>query len=86
MKVDLLYGPQGTGHREILGSRNEHESGSPQSKPHIPLIPHKAWIAIVAVAVAITGIVTGLKWLTVAALGIWIAAILVFGRGKRNEE
>jgi hypothetical protein len=46
------------------------------------LIPHKAWIAIVAVAVALTGVLTGLKWMTVAALGIWIAAILVFGRGK----
>jgi len=46
------------------------------------LIPHKAWIAIVAVAVAMTGVFTGLKWLTVAALGIWITAMLVLGRGK----
>ena len=62
------------------------EPGSPPPMTHIPLNPHKTWIAIVAVAVALTGVFIGLKWLTVAALGIWIAAMLVFGRGKRNEE
>ena len=41
--------------------------------------------ALVAVAVALTGVVTGLKWLTVAALGLWIAAMLYFGTGKRKQ-
>jgi hypothetical protein len=45
----------------------------------------KAWFAIVAVAVALTGVITGLKWLTIAALGIWIAAMLLFGRGNRGS-
>ena len=42
--------------------------------------------AAVSIAVALTGIISGLKWLTVAALVLWIAAMLYFGTGKRKPE
>ena len=40
--------------------------------------------AVVAAAVAITGIATGLKWLTLAALILWFATMYIFGRGNRK--
>ncbi|MGA7306771.1 MAG: hypothetical protein WBW88_18000 [Rhodothermales bacterium] len=45
---------------------------------------HKPWFAAIAVAVALTGVVMGLKWLTVIALGLWVVAMIVFGRGRRR--
>lgn len=39
-----------------------------------------------AVATALTGLFTGLEWLTVVALIFWIAAMLHFGIGKRKPE
>jgi len=40
--------------------------------------------AVVAAAVAIIGIATGLKWLTLVALVLWFAAVYIFGRGNRK--
>ncbi len=48
------------------------------------LIP-KVMAAVVAAAVAIIGIATGLKWLTLVALVLWFAAVYIFGRGNRNK-
>lgn len=62
----------------------EHERQGRNSRH--PVIPHKAWFALIAVAVAVTGVLTGLKWLTVAALVIWIVAMMAFGAGKRRME
>lgn len=53
---------------------------------HVLLNPHKAWLAAIAVALALTGVITGLKWLTVVALGVWIIAMAVFGIGKRKNS
>ena len=47
------------------------------------LIP-KVMAAVVAAAVAIIGIATGLKWLTLVALVLWFAAVYIFGRGNRK--
>jgi hypothetical protein len=48
------------------------------------LIP-KLIAAGVAMAIALTGAFTGLKWLTFIALLVWIAAMYIFGRGDRNQ-
>lgn len=45
---------------------------------------HKAWFAALAVAIALTGVFIGLKWLTVVALILWIVAMVVFGTGRRK--
>ena len=45
----------------------------------------KGAAALVAIAMALTGVVTGLQWLTVTALLLWVAAMLYFGRGNRNK-
>jgi hypothetical protein len=52
----------------------------------VTVISQKAWFALVAVAIALTGVFTGLKWLTVAALVVWLVAMVVFGTGKRKVE
>jgi hypothetical protein len=44
----------------------------------------KVLAAVVAVVTAMTGIVTGMKWMTVAALAVWVAAMLYFGFGDRR--
>ena len=51
---------------------------------HVLLSPHKIWFAAIAVALALTGVISGLKWLTVLALVVWIVAMMVFGTGKRK--
>ena len=45
----------------------------------------KILAAVAAVAIALTGILTGLEWLSVAALVLWVVAMIVFGTGKRNQ-
>jgi len=37
------------------------------------------------VAIALTGAFTGLKWLSLIALLLWLAAMYIFGRGNRNQ-
>jgi hypothetical protein len=46
----------------------------------------KVLAAAVAVILALTGMVTGLKWLTILALLLWIAAMLYFGLGSRQSD
>ena len=48
-------------------------------------LTQKFLAALVAIAVALTGVLTGLKWLTVTALVLWLAAMLYFGVGKRKS-
>jgi type IV secretory pathway VirB3-like protein len=45
----------------------------------------KAVAALVAVAIALVGVFTGMRWLTVVALVLWVVAMLVFGFGDRNR-
>ena len=42
--------------------------------------------AIVAVAIALAGVLLGFRWLTVAALVVWIIAMMVFGPGQRGRQ
>jgi hypothetical protein len=50
------------------------------------MISQKTWFAVIAVALALTGVFTGLKWLTVVALVVWVAAMVIFGTGKRHVK
>jgi len=40
--------------------------------------------AIIAVTIALAGVLLEISWLTIAALVVWVIAMLVFGRGKRT--
>ena len=40
----------------------------------------------IAVLIALLGIVTGLKWLTVAAFVLWIVAMIILGTGNRQSK
>ena len=46
--------------------------------------PRKGWAALFCVALALFGAFSGFRWLTVLALGLWIAAMIYFGRGERH--
>ncbi len=46
--------------------------------------PRKGWAALFCVVLALFGAMSGYRWLTVVALGIWVGAMLVFGRGERH--
>ena len=53
------------------------------------MLMRKSLVAGIAVAVALLGIVAKIKWLAVAALVLWVAAMLVFRKGNRrpvNDE
>lgn len=42
--------------------------------------------AAVSVAVALTGIISGVRWLTVIALLMWVAAMAYYGFGNRKLD
>ena len=46
----------------------------------------KPLAALIAVAIALLGVFSGQKWLTVLALALWGIAMLVFGLGKRPRR
>ncbi len=50
------------------------------------MMSHKAWFAVLAIGIALTGVFSGLKWLTLVALAVWITAMLIFGTGKRSRS
>ena len=50
------------------------------------MLIHKSLVAGIAVAVALLGVVAKMKWLTVAALVLWIVAMMILGTGKRQPK
>ena len=49
------------------------------------LHPHKAWAAVLCVVLALVGVLTGWRWLTVAALVIWVLVLIRYGFGQRHS-
>jgi hypothetical protein len=47
---------------------------------------HKILAAVVAVAMALTGVLTEMRWLTVVALVFWVVAMLYYGLGQRGVD
>lgn len=49
-----------------------------------PNLKQKLVLAGIAVVIALVGMATGLRWLTVAALLLWIGAMIILGTGRRH--